>query len=244
MAIQRDSGRDKKPESDDEAVDEVVRVLAQHEVHIRRRWPTTDHQDCADVFSDAGMKGAMPKRGLQWEDICEKLRSRWAEISVDAVEQALNEAIYDFAYVNTEDGSDFRQWIDLSHLQRDRNLVFRLTEDGLDRAAEIDALPAHLVKARGKTQPTNADESNIPDPSTSKTGDWLKLIEGERITGINRGTIARAANRGDIKDNGRSGFLRRIGTQSFVDWTLRRAENGETEESPDAVRRKLRAAGL
>ena len=73
---------------------------------------------------------------------------------------------------------------------------------------------------------------------------WLKLVEAERVTSINRGTIARAADSGDIADNKKKGRERRVRTDPFTEWALRRAEKGETEESAEAVKRKMQDAGL
>lgn len=68
---------------------------------------------------------------------------------------------------------------------------------------------------------------------------WMRIADGERITGINRGTISRAASNGDIADNGKSGDERRLDRVSFSIWAEEKLKKPEPQESEDAIKRKL-----
>jgi hypothetical protein len=67
-----------------------------------------------------------------------------------------------------------------------------------------------------------ADETRLPEESKSEEtepeGLWITFIEAERTTDINRGTIQRAADDGEIVDNGLRLRGRRIDLASFWRW--------------------------
>lgn len=71
---------------------------------------------------------------------------------------------------------------------------------------------------------------------------WMRIADGQRITGINRGSIHWAANNGDITDNGKTGDERRLDRKSFTVWAEKRAKKAEQQESEEAINRKLQKA--
>jgi len=120
----------------------------------------------------------------------------------------------------------------------------------LARILRVSKHLTHLVKRtppsgklpRRKRQGRELNES-LTD-STARGKPRLTFADGERMTGINRGTIKRAADKGEIQCNGREGRKRWMKTASFTVWALNRARRGETQESNEAVERKLRDAGV
>lgn len=61
------------------------------------------------------------------------------------------------------------------------------------------------------------DKVTVPD--SPKSGDqWITFAFAEQVTAVNRGTIQRAANRGEVVDNGLRNRGRRIDAASFMRW--------------------------
>ena len=54
---------------------------------------------------------------------------------------------------------------------------------------------------------------------------WITITEAERLSGISKGTISRAANNGKIETNGEKKRARRLNNESFTQWALKRAES-------------------
>ena len=71
---------------------------------------------------------------------------------------------------------------------------------------------------------------------------WMRIADAARITCINRGTIKRAADSGDIADNGKRGGERRLDRQSFTIWAEEKAKKPEPQETDAAINRKLKRA--
>ena len=72
---------------------------------------------------------------------------------------------------------------------------------------------------------------------------WLTIADAETISDINRGTISRAVDAGELKGNGKTRRGRRIDAADFTRWVIERAKKPEPVESDEAVRRKLDRAG-
>lgn len=66
---------------------------------------------------------------------------------------------------------------------------------------------------------------------------WLRFVEAERITSIARGTLKRAADGGELIDNGMTGDDRRIDAGSLCRYALERAQRPEPTETPEQVNR-------
>lgn len=73
--------------------------------------------------------------------------------------------------------------------------------------------------------------------------EWLRFVDAERVTGINRGTIKRAADAKEIEDNDKEGDERRIRSASFTRWAINRATKGDEPETEAQVEDKWRKAG-
>jgi hypothetical protein len=58
---------------------------------------------------------------------------------------------------------------------------------------------------------------------------WITISEAARISGINKGTIGRAADTGELLDNGKKVRERRIDAQAFVQWQLSRTKSEPAE---------------
>jgi len=71
---------------------------------------------------------------------------------------------------------------------------------------------------------------------------WIKLVDAEVISGINRGNISRAADRGEIADNKLTGRDRRIDRVDFSRWQEQQAKKQDRVETAKEVERKLKRA--
>jgi hypothetical protein len=71
---------------------------------------------------------------------------------------------------------------------------------------------------------------------------WIKVSEAQRISGINKGVISRAADVGEIKTNGKKGNARRLDAGSFSQWTLNRSPAAEPTFNPEEVEQRAREA--
>jgi hypothetical protein len=71
---------------------------------------------------------------------------------------------------------------------------------------------------------------------------WITVTEAANASGCYPWEITRAVNNGSLKSNGEKGRTRRIEAADLTLWQLRRAANGRTSESPEAVERKLKRA--
>jgi hypothetical protein len=60
------------------------------------------------------------------------------------------------------------------------------------------------------------------------------------MSGINKGTIWRAAKKGDIANNGEKGRAFRLDLHCFYAWLFERAKEPEREESEATVESKVR----
>lgn len=168
-----------KPRTDDDAIDGIVRILAPREKHERRRLreeyanhPVSEYiLEFADELSTAGFESNTPQRGAHWEDVCKEIRNFWPEIPPDAIEQAMNEAIYDKEFVRLEGSVDFTQWFRAPRLERPE-AIFRLTPEGKWHAETQLGIPGTMVKAlvSQASDATNSRQSkgNKANPKTSK----------------------------------------------------------------------------
>ena len=62
------------------------------------------------------------------------------------------------------------------------------------------------------------------------------------MSGINRGTIWRAAQAGQIKNNGKAGNDLRLDAEDFTRWCSERAKRGDKPETDAEVERKFKKA--
>jgi hypothetical protein len=99
-----------------------------------------------------------------------------------------------------------------------------------------------------RSQLPSADESDAEGRSETPTMNphandevsrWIRIAEGERVSSVNRGTISRAVNAGQIKNNGAKGPERRIDSADFTRWVLKRANKPNSQESNAKVQRAL-----
>ncbi len=92
---------------------------------------------------------------------------------------------------------------------------------------------------------TMADDAKLtPGNAAPIEQEWMRIADGERVTGINRGTIQRATKKGEIEGNGEEGDKRRIRSSSLTAWALKRGKNIEKAESDAQVEAKLGRVGL
>lgn len=72
----------------------------------------------------------------------------------------------------------------------------------------------------------------------TSSANWLTVAEAERLSSINRGTISRACDSGEIVTNGESGRGRRIDSTDFNRWHLAYIRRPERQESEAGILRK------
>jgi hypothetical protein len=103
--------------------------------------------------------------------------------------------------------------------------------------AAIDQLQAYEVPLSNVVQmlTEHAKEKGTVKGTVGACSHWLTLTQAEKISCVNRGTISRAADRGEIRGNGEKGSGRRLDLLDFVRWRLERAERSEPEESKAQV---------
>jgi len=92
-----------------------------------------------------------------------------------------------------------------------------------------------------------AGMKEVADRKSDKAGvspRWISLADAERATGVTRGVLSRAADRGEIATNGKRGPGRLLDGSSLLNWAVARAGRGERGESDTAVRKKMHDAGL
>jgi hypothetical protein len=70
-------------------------------------------------------------------------------------------------------------------------------------------------------------------------GRWLTISDAARVSGINKGIISRAADAGELRDNGKTERARRIDALDFIQWQLKRAK-AEPAENAATVERLVR----
>lgn len=107
---------------------------------------------------------------------------------------------------------------------------------------EWAALTGHRVEKAPSTLEAAQQLGYPEDDSGSEEIDdsrWMRFIDAENITGINRGVISKAASKGEILQNGKPLRDRRIDRGSFTRWAEKRASKSEQQESDAAVQRKL-----
>lgn len=95
----------------------------------------------------------------------------------------------------------------------------------------------HLIEAHF-SQLSNEKQSDAAENADR----WMKFVDAEQISGINRGNINRAADRREIEDNGLKGRDRRIDRASFTRWQEQQAKRPERAESAEAVNKMLSRA--
>jgi hypothetical protein len=83
--------------------------------------------------------------------------------------------------------------------------------------------------------PRHPDELVNRMAGAEDRGDWLTVSEAARICQINKGTISRAANAGELQTNGKTGRLRRLSGNSFLQWS-RNKSPVEPHVPPDEVK--------
>jgi hypothetical protein len=82
-----------------------------------------------------------------------------------------------------------------------------------------------------------SDRDSQRVPPADEPGRWLTVSEAERITGVNKGTIARAVDAGTLKSNDLKDRERRVDAVDLARWALERAGKPEAPESEAAVER-------
>jgi excisionase family DNA binding protein len=110
-------------------------------------------------------------------------------------------------------------------------------------AADLRRL-ADLGTERSGVFGDRAVEAGAPPPAKGEQKDdnWLTVSQAAKLSGIDKGTISRLVDRGDVKSNGETGRKRRIDSADFSRYLLQRSESPERAESDEAVERKLRKA--
>jgi hypothetical protein len=93
---------------------------------------------------------------------------------------------------------------------------FKKLDETLSRKHGLD----FLAQAAQEDQPNERQETarQLAEVDTPSEDRWIRIIEAERMSDINRGTISRAANNGEILDNGLRDRGRRIDVVSFWRW--------------------------
>jgi hypothetical protein len=64
--------------------------------------------------------------------------------------------------------------------------------------------------------------------SAANSAVWITISEAEKLSGVNKGTISRAAKNGEITTNGRTGRELRVDNGSFSQWALKRSSTDST----------------
>lgn len=77
--------------------------------------------------------------------------------------------------------------------------------------------------------------------ATAPQATELTLVQAESISNINRGVIWRAAKKGRVKSNGKTGRDLRLDMESFTQWQVDRLGKHEQQERPDTVKRRLQS---
>ena len=83
------------------------------------------------------------------------------------------------------------------------------------------------------TQPFEDTESETTMPH------WMRVSDAAKLAAVSPGTISRNADQGKIKDNGKDGHERRVNSLDFLQWMLNRIGQPESDESAEAVLKKV-----
>jgi hypothetical protein len=108
------------------------------------------------------------------------------------------------------------------------------------------ALSAFVPKPRHGPDPKEDGGASPRNPERSR---WITVTDAEKVTGVSKGTISRAAKKkpgttGALASNGLRGRDLRIDAHDLVRWKKERADKPEPRESNEAVDRKCERAGL
>jgi hypothetical protein len=85
-----------------------------------------------------------------------------------------------------------------------------------------------------------ADKLEV-DGGADDADNWIKVSEAQRISGVNKGVISRAADAGEIKTNGKSRRDRRLDAGSFSQWIVKRSPGAESTPDPQTVVERAKA---
>lgn len=81
-----------------------------------------------------------------------------------------------------------------------------------------------LQRCTTAAQPTNSVKSSDAAAQTEVHSEWLTLAKAAQLADVERWTITRKANSGEIKDNGMRGRKRRVEKSSVLLWMGKRQE--------------------
>ena len=118
------------------------------------------------------------------------------------------------------------------------------------RGRTVPEVPANAdgtASVKAGDSPTTGQEAGKP-ASPATTGNtngedrvsvqWISLADAEKLSGINRGVISKAAKADEIKSNGETGKGKiKIDSADFNRWHLERAKRPEQAESDEEVKR-------
>jgi excisionase family DNA binding protein len=215
------------------------------------------YESLASVLVDAaGLRSNPPSSGLGFREFAKKLvmNLRSARSIYEPVELELQAAAGD-------GGCAFRRGLDavqrvvdamgqvmLGQVPDAEAVAHVRSTPCLGLPALFDAMKAQLGRAALQHRRSAAERppatGTAPAPAVggSKAEGWLTVSEAAALSGINKGTISRLVNRGDVKSNGKKRRNRRIDSADFNRYLLKRPENPESAESNEAVERRLRKA--
>jgi excisionase family DNA binding protein len=116
----------------------------------------------------------------------------------------------------------------------------RLAKAALDEQL-CDTTPTKAGPPAGTVSPAGAESPPSPAKQTPEEN-WLTVSQAATLSWIDKGTISRLADRGELKTNGLKGKQRRIDSADLNRFLLQRAEKPEREETNEQVEKKLRRA--
>ena len=99
----------------------------------------------------------------------------------------------------------------------------------------------NLIQNTARVTTPKSHTTHPLKPDNSESGqNWITISMAAKISAINRGTISRATDNGDITSNGFKGPKRRLNAGSFANWAATKDGSGSDEtESDESVERLL-----
>jgi hypothetical protein len=129
----------------------------------------------------------------------------------------------------------------LAQRREDTELIFLAVDCLSEDEAKADDAKGRWTDTERKLRALASRLCTKPPPPTGSQ--WLSLAQAEQLSGINRGTISRAIDAGEIKSNGETGKgKRKIDSADFNRWHLERANRLEQTESEEQVEKLLKNA--
>jgi hypothetical protein len=112
--------------------------------------------------------------------------------------------------------------------------------DGLRRTAELRS-EMSAQPALAPHEPSGA--GLLEGTETAREGNrWLTLTAAAQLSGVDKGVLSRAANRGQLRSNGQTRSQRRVCAIDLCRWLHERATKPEPTESSEHVAKLLRDA--